>query len=240
MQSFPMAETRTVTAFQMLPVEVAQLILSELIRPEDLYAAIRASRTFNNSFKVYRERILLRAIESSLHQLILMNIVGMSQAPNYSNLHYVPHRYEAALAPKNPPSKPITEERWLFCRRAAQSRLSQVFRTRHYYGLRVAERSWEARRDGEKDDPDYDAYRITRESSEGNIAKFKGTVDRVAEIYGALRTHMIRLYHTSHPPTGGEWTPGSGVWQKALMEGSLADQQRFLSGYLKQMMALTN
>ena len=219
-----------IPTIQGLPVEVTQMILSELRCTEDLYAAICVSRQFNAAFTNRREHMLMKVIELSLHRPILMEVVGMSHAPNYSNLHYVPESYEVLPGPGDQPREPITDERWRFCRRVAQSRLIHRFQAQHFLRLRQAPKNSDV----------YSIPSVTKKSTAEEVAEFKRTVNCVAEIYGALRTHMVQLYHRSDPSSRGEGIPHSGVWMRALIEGSLTEQRRFLKGYMKRMMAITD
>ncbi|KAH8761242.1 hypothetical protein F5883DRAFT_647422 [Diaporthe sp. PMI_573] len=180
--------------FTALPIELLQEILLQMDSPEDLYAAIHASKRLSQAFSGLREQILITVIESSLDPGIFIEILGLLHVPDYKGLNHV------AEGPR--PELP-GEEMYLawptdwheFCRKVEQLRLLKEFRYNHVNRIDIASSSG--------DIEPFPVPRARRTDDAEQRAHFKREVNDVAEIYGQLWRHMKHwhIYETEKDGT---------------------------------------
>ncbi|KAI7780395.1 hypothetical protein LA080_016119 [Diaporthe eres] len=114
-----------------LPTEILQMILSRMACTEDLSAAMKASPRILQSFLGWREKILIRVIQSSFDAEIFQELLGLVDVPNFGNLHYVPEPQYAGFLSLDRDSV----HRHAFCRSIEQRKLAQEFKDKFFERL---------------------------------------------------------------------------------------------------------
>lgn len=194
-----MASHNPRATLEALPTEILQTILSQMSCTEDLSAAIHASPTMFQSFLGWREQILIRVIQSTLHAEIFMEILGLVDVPNFGNLHYVPgpHDFrEARLLGLN--NEGLIW--WPFARECEQRRLARKFQREHLQRLRVGRMRGASQ--------PFPVPRLRRPVDQEQVAQFKRTVNTVVGMFGRLKRHAEQTRPSSSVPLRDIWGPG--------------------------------
>lgn len=193
-----MASQNSLTPLELLPVELLQMILAQMDSPQDLYAAIKASKRLAQAFAGHREPILITVIQSSLDRVnpdIFKWMLGIIRIPTYENLAYVADLNATALEASGEP-----EEEW-----TPSSPLWSHGPNTPHISDHEARREKEIRRlatDFVLNDMASISHGISKEAIDSSPvpclsrakdaeqrAENKRIVDEVAELYGQLRKH---------------------------------------------------